>query len=47
MELITGDLRVIEKEAELLRDELCRTQNLSERMATIACVVVNDVTPKR
>lgn len=36
MKLVTGDLKVIEEEAELLIGELYKKQNLSERIATIS-----------
>lgn len=40
MELVTGDLRVLEEEAKILMDQLCRNLNLSEAVATISSLDV-------
>lgn len=36
MELVTGDLKELEKEAKLLMDQLCRNLNLDEAVATVS-----------
>ncbi len=36
MELVTGDLKELEKEAKLLMGQLCRNLNLAEAIATVS-----------